>query len=131
MLVAVLSALSNLSAEPIWANDGARYALFRREIPLADEQVKSATIHVAAAQSGPLEKLLAAYRLYVDGVAIGIGPGRGETRTAAYPDGGGVNHTFYDSFSITVKSPTLVLDLQCYHASGDATADCNSSVDAV
>ena len=77
-----------LSAEPIWAGNGARYALFRREVHLPADRVQSATMHVAAAQSGPLEKLLGAYRLYVDGVAIGIGPGRGDVRTAAYPDGG-------------------------------------------
>ena len=114
-----------LTAEPVWAGASkARYALLRREVILP-QHVSDATILVSAAQSGPMEKLLGAYRLYVGGVAVGIGPGRGDVRTAAYSDGGDANHSFVDVHRVTNMLPQsgpLALGLQCYHASGDSSA---------
>ena len=130
MLAAVVAGgppLRPLEAEPIWAGaDGTRYALFRREVTLPS-LIREARVLVTAAQSGPAEKLLGAYRLFVAGEAIGIGPGRGDARTAAYPDGGDNNHTAWDEFDVTALTQqaangTLVLGLQCYHESGDSSA---------
>ena len=120
---------SALVAEPIWAGGaGARYALLRREI-VVFSKVQSAVAYVAAAQSGPIEKLLGSYRLYVGGRAVGVGPGRGDARTAAYPHGGDVNHTMYDTIDVSATvgaaatvSGGVVLGLQCYHPTGDKTA---------
>ena len=129
MMAIVMSGipLNALSAEPIWADLGARYALFRRVVPM-NVAVQSARILVTAVQSGRMEKLLGAYRLYVNGAAIGIGPGRGDVRTAAYSDGGDRNFTFYDTFNVTAQATSiaapapLTLGLQCYHGTGDASA---------
>ena len=123
----LIPAACALSAEPIWAGHaGARYALLRRSVPLPATAVASAIIHVTAAQSGTMEKLLGAYRLYVGGAAVGVGPGRGGARTAAYADGGDLNHTYYDTFNVTARvqatTRTLILGLQCYHETGDASA---------
>jgi hypothetical protein len=122
------SRIDPLAAEPIWAGTAAsRYALFWREVELPSN-VLEAHILATAAQSGPSEKLLGAYRLYVGGAAIGIGPGRGGARTAAYPDGGDANHTYLDEYNVTAlvraapASGTLVLGLQCYHETGDTSS---------
>ena len=100
-LAALASSPGPPTAEPIWAGtEASRYALFWREVELPSN-VHDARIIVTAAQSGLSEKLLGAYRLYVGGVAIGIGPGRGGARTAAYPDGVDANHTYLDEFNVT------------------------------
>ena len=111
-----------LTAEPIWAGaENSRFALFRRELELPSDRVLYAQILVTAVQSGLDEKLLGAYRLYVGGVAIGIGPGRGGNII-------GANHTYLDEFNVTAlvraaqKSSTLVLGLQCYHESGNTSS---------
>ena len=124
-MLALFLAATSLTAEPIWAGASkARYALLRREVTLP-QRVRDASILVSAAQSGPMEKLLGAYRLFVGGVAVGIGPGRGDVRTDAYSDGGDANHTFLDVHNVTSLLPSsgpLALGLQCYHASGDSSA---------
>ena len=51
-----------------------------------DISLKSTTTHVhalvTAYPSGRQEKLLGAYRLYVNGNVLGLGPGRGEHATS-------------------------------------------------
>ena len=125
MFVVIVGATA-LTAEPVWSGaDGARYVLLRRQVALRPAKVLSATIHVAAVQSDTMERLLGAYRLYVGGKAIGMGPGRGGHRTAAYPDGGDVNHTYYDTYDVSalaMQTNYLVVGLQCYHTTGDKSA---------
>ena len=125
MFVVIVGATA-LTAEPVWSGaDGARYVLLRRQVALRPAKVLSATIRVAAVQSDTMERLLGAYRLYVGGKAIGMGPGRGGHRTAAYPDGGDVNHTYYDTYDVSalaMQTNYLVVGLQCYHTTGDKSA---------
>ena len=125
MFVVIVGATA-LTAEPVWSGaDGARYVLLRRQIALRPAKVLSATVHVAAVQSDTMERLLGAYRLYVGGKAIGMGPGRGGHRTAAYPDGGDVNHTYFDTYDVSAlakQTNYLVVGLQCYHTTGDKSA---------
>ena len=104
LLVGALGNEITLTAEPIWASGSSvRYALLRREVHLGSA-VKNAEAFVTAAQSGPMEKLLGSYRLYVEGEAVAIGPGRGEVRTAAYPAGErGANFTMFDALDLTAR----------------------------
>jgi len=119
----------------IWAVSPAasklpRYVMMRKVVPLPKTQIIAATAFATAAVSGDMEKLLGAYRLYVGGVSVGIGPGRGEAKTAAYTGGGDKNHTGYDSIDIgaslkalsTLEGGSLALGLQCYHPTGDSNA---------
>jgi hypothetical protein len=108
----------------VWSSEaGARYTFFRKDLKLV-KKVTSAIAHVTAAQSGGKEKLLGAYRLYVNGAAVGIGPGRGEVNVGAS------NHTMYDIIDLLPRlsevefdvGSTMHLALQCFHESGDDTA---------
>ena len=88
---------------PIWHDgDGARYVFFQKQVNVSDK-VASAIARITASQSNSDEKLLGSYKLYIGSVdLVAIGPGRGEARTGAYSDGGGVeNHTLYDTLELT------------------------------
>jgi hypothetical protein len=61
---------------PLWASSGA-FVYLRLEIPQLPDWA-SATAFVSAFQDGPNERLLGAYRLYVNGKFAAIGPVRGE-----------------------------------------------------
>ena len=63
----------------------------------------SATVFVSANQDGTLKKLLSAYRLYVNGVVVSVGPGRGNSANSA------VNHTVYDSVDVTAHIDTVLI----------------------
>ena len=86
--------------------------------------VAHVTIYVTAAQDGPNEKLLGAFRLHVNGVATAIGPGRGDVNV------GKKNHTTYDAIDLTGAAQSavarlggrLLLALQCYHHDGSGQA---------
>jgi hypothetical protein len=54
-------------------------------------------IRALPAQDGTLEKLLSAYRLYVNGRVVGVGPGRSDAANS------GANHSVYDSVDITAE----------------------------
>jgi hypothetical protein len=122
----IVTAPSFRDVKPIWAQPGARFALLRKVVPAPASPYVHGTAFVTASQSGAMEKLLGAYRLFVDGRTVAIGPGRGEARTAAYADGGDTNHTQFDSVDVspgvTAASGPLVIGLQCYHDSGGAGA---------
>ena len=114
---------------PIWANgSSSQFVLFRYVVPIPKSPYTRGIAFVTARQSGPMEKLLGAYRLYVGGRAVAIGPGRGEVRTAAYADGGDKNHTQYDSIDISAAilssgpSAALSLGLRCFHNTGGKDA---------
>jgi len=61
----------------------------------ASLDVTQATAFVTADQSGPNEKLLGAYRLYIDGTTAGIGPGRADVPVSRS------DHFVYDSVNVT------------------------------
>jgi hypothetical protein len=92
------------------------------QVVMLDSQkaIGHATLYVTAAQDGPGEKLLGAYRLHVNGVATAIGPGRGDVNV------GKKNHTPYDTLDLTGAALSaaarlggrLVLALQCFHNDG-------------
>ena len=116
-------------ATPIWANgSSSQFVLFRHVLPIPRSPYTRGIAFVTARQSGPMEKLLGAYRLYVGGRSVAIGPGRGEVRTAAYTDGGDKNHTQYDAIDISeaihtsVRSAPLALGLRCFHRTGGKDA---------
>ena len=89
----------------------------------------------SANQDGSLKKLLSAYRLYVNGKVVSVGPGRGNSANAA------PNHTVYDSVDITAElqqawaargsasssngdggAATVTFAAQCYHHDSGADA---------
>jgi len=72
------------------------------------------TVFITALQSDPQEKLLGAFKLFINGKIYGIGPGRGDVSTTKS------NHTPYDSIDIpkTDLSFPLILAIQSYHAQG-------------
>ena len=70
-------------------------------------------------------KLLSAYRLYVNGKVVAVGPGRSDAANS------GVNHTVYDTVDITAElqaaqqagtAGAVVFAAQCYHHDGGADA---------
>jgi len=137
MAVAAIAAVWAFTAEPIWAGQSnARYVLLRRVISLPSHDgktpvVSAATIHVTAVQSDDKQELLGAYRLYLDGTILGIGPGRGDAPHTG-PKGAGANTTFFDTFRGTgvvdvvnaaaAKHAAIAVGLQCYHYKGDSNA---------
>eukprot|EP01047_Picozoa_sp_COSAG01_P044882 COSAG01_NODE_4090_length_5360_cov_26.230184_2_plen_447_part_00 len=62
---------------PIRHPHAKQYSLFRKDFDVI-AFVKSATCYVTALGSGPRQQLLGAYRLYISGASVSIGPGRGE-----------------------------------------------------
>jgi len=104
---------------------GSSYAYFRHSEALRGD-VASASVFVSANQDGSLKKLLSAYRLYVNGKVVSIGPGRGDSANSA------ANHTVYDSVDITAElkqawaengySASVVFAAQCYHHDSGADA---------
>jgi hypothetical protein len=58
------------------------YAFFRSTTTLRGD-VASASVFVSANQDGSLKKLLSAYRLYVNGKVVSVGPGRADSANAA------------------------------------------------
>eukprot|EP01052_Picozoa_sp_SAG31_P000583 SAG31_NODE_17_length_35773_cov_25.999271_8_plen_501_part_00 len=101
------------------------YAYFRHTETLRGD-VTSATIFVSANQDGTLFKLLSAYRLYVNGKVVSVGPGRSNSANSA------VNHTVYDTVDITSElrearalygdEASVTFAAQCYHHDGGADA---------
>ena len=109
-------AFSTNKTKPIWNKDQSRYAMFKSP----DISLESTTTHihvlVTAYPSGPQEKLLGAYRLYVNGNVLGLGPGRGEHATNM--PGRPVMFDIYDLTNIISTSQTLKIGIQCYHSDG-------------
>ena len=101
------------------------YAYFRHTEQLRGD-IASATIFVSANQDGTLFKLLSAYRLYVNGKVVSVGPGRSNSANSA------VNHTVYDTVDITSElrevralygdEASVTFAAQCYHHDGGADA---------
>ena len=111
------------TTSPIWyPGTSTRYGLFRKDVALPTATLTAAIAHVTAAQSGDSEKLLGAYRLYVNGKTVGIGPGRGEKYVKD------ADRTTYDIIGVTrtaknsINSGFLALALQCFHQDGGAAA---------
>lgn len=114
-----------LVAQPIWfSRPGARYTLHRLVQPPPESPIVSAIASVTAVQSNQMEKLLGAYRLIVNGVSVGIGPGRGLGSTAL---ASASKRTGYDSIDLTSAlnknvNASNAFGLQCYHKDGGAGA---------
>jgi len=123
------SAFSN-STEPIWAPaaDATKFVLLRPQTQNLSRRVARMVLLVSAAQdNGDKQQTLAMYRLFVNGIAMGMGPGRGEQPLVT--GRGAPIHTapIFD----TIEVPTSVIDaspdrisvsLQCWNPVGDATA---------
>ena len=106
----------------IWLPSKASYALFRKEIAVP-KGATNATAYVTALVSGGKQKLLGAYRLFVNGASAGIGPGRGDCSlqyTGAAADKSLC--TEYDTIDLSPHLPasggTMALGIQSYHMSG-------------
>ena len=134
----VTALFDGFSAPPIWLppapghNPAAAppggwrptYAYFRHVESLRGD-VLAATVFVTATQSGIEEKLLSAYRLYVNRRVVSVGPGRGEAAVR------GPKPTPYDTVDVTsavvhaasVDSGRVVFAAQCYHHDGAAGAN--------
>ena len=110
---------------PPHSDKAVSYAFFRHSEALRGD-VASASVFVSANQDGTLFKLLSAYRLYINGKVVSVGPGRSDSANSA------VNHTVYDSVDITAElkqawaesgaAATVVFAAQCYHHDGGADA---------
>ena len=104
---------------PIWyPSSNAKFTLHRTIVQKQNSPYKKATAFVTALQSGKQQKLLGAYRLYINEESVGIGPGRGDGPTNAG------NHTPFDSIDVTgavmlSNATNMVIGLQCYSA-GDS-----------
>ena len=103
------------TTQPIWTADKkAQFTLHRYVLPAFTSPVRSATAFVTAKQEA---KLLGAYKLRINGVVAGIGPGRGDSPTDQTP---------YDSIDVTdfisgnlSHDGVVVLGLQCFSLSGN------------
>lgn len=103
---------------PSPGSKGPRYAYFRHTEMLRGD-VASAAVFVSANQDGSLQKLLSAYRLYVNGVVVAVGPGRSDMANSWS------NHSIYDSVDVTLhlqaawranpNAASVTFALQCYH----------------
>ncbi len=108
---------------PIWAaGDTAHFALHRLVVTpaaLATASPVSRAVAFVTAQQAP--KLLGAYKLLLDGVVVGIGPGRGDAMTNLTGQGRRVP---YDALDVSAAVAGLavgqdwVVGLQCYAAQG-------------
>ena len=143
--VRFFTSLTAWQAKPIWAapcaagtrkgpptgnNTTPDYAWFRSQLKLpAGDAVVSALAFVSAEAPLAVEnkentekfgldrgsKILAAYKLHVDGVAIGVGPGR--PRCGVVAQGSCDRETPYDGFSLNVAPGATQLAIQI-HAYG-------------
>ena len=99
-------------AEPIWHKDSPAYVFLRRQFNIEQtKKVSKASVMITAAQSNGQEKLLGAYRLYVNGQVMGIGPGRGDVAVAQ------LNHTQFDLIDVTAAvgdATSIVMAIQAY-----------------
>eukprot|EP01044_Picomonas_judraskeda_P008498 COSAG03_NODE_974_length_5139_cov_2.100397_7_plen_614_part_00 len=110
------------TTQAVWTPGKARYALFRQEIAVP-EGAKNATCYVTALVGGAKQKLLGAYRLYVNGASAGIGPGRGDC-SLEYKGSAADKQlcTEHDTIDLSDHLPAaggkLTIGLQSYHEGG-------------
>lgn len=110
-----VSAFSN-ETYPIWVPKdlNATHAFLRPKTLHLDSNPSKIHILVSAAPDGKVQqRVLAAYRLYVNGEYIGIGPGRAEKSLISHP-----KDTVVDEFQLDFTSKTISFALQCYHENG-------------
>jgi hypothetical protein len=97
--------LPGTRSQPIWSSNNSQYVLLRKEFNLSSSsKVSSGCIAITAAQCN--DKLLASYKLWLNGVAISNGPGRNMNATQGY-----------DVVQIvpTLLKATNVIAIQAYH----------------
>jgi hypothetical protein len=110
------------TTQAVWTPTTARYAFFRQEI-IVPKGAKNATCYVTALVSGTRQKLLGAYRLYVNGASAGIGPGRGDC-SLQYKGSAADKQlcTEHDTIDLSGHLPAaggkLTIGLQSYHEGG-------------
>ena len=94
--------------KPIWTSTADRYGFLRTSFT-PHGPIAHAHAFVTAPQEGADAKLLGAYRLFLNGVVAGTGPGRGDAAV----------HTPYDTVDLTSQLAAgggdVVLALQGYH----------------
>ena len=110
---------------PAWANATHVLLLPPAQPPSWRSDFTDATVRVSAAQSDPdgaprHQKLLASYRLFVNGVFVGIGPGRGNVPLGNLSSPGSV---IYDQIVIpaavlALRAGAPSVALQCFGRSG-------------
>eukprot|EP00928_Gymnodinium_smaydae_P080703 TRINITY_DN64352_c0_g1_i1.p1 TRINITY_DN64352_c0_g1~~TRINITY_DN64352_c0_g1_i1.p1 ORF type:complete len:928 (+),score=60.54 TRINITY_DN64352_c0_g1_i1:39-2822(+) len=108
------------AAKPVWL-DGANFAFFRKDIELVpDRQVVSAYAYAVAVPVGyNMEKFLGAYRLYVDGIVVGTGPGRG---SHSYSQPGEPDYDTLDVTHVLCGKRQVTLALQGFSDKNDMSA---------
>ena len=119
VLLPVSFALVNFSNDtlPIWAphNQNAKHTFLRPATMSLSASAAKMTVLVSAAPDIKNDgKTLALYRLYVNGVFTGIGPGRGEGTLST--------SAVYDVIDVPASTlqgtKSVSVALQCYHADG-------------
>ena len=123
MLAAVLmTAALSWSGSPIWGNNQNQYVYFRKVIKYDDGETPiHASVNITAFPHSHRQKLLGAYRLYINGKVAGVGPGRGECsygkpmtdKTCTLVDSIDV------SKNINLNNKSLTIAVQSYCDGGD------------
>jgi len=108
---------------------GARTVLLRSPDLTLRDAVTRLRVKVGAAPTGePEQRVLAAYRLFVNGQDVGIGPGRGDAVVGApetpepFPGSFIFDEIDVPAAVLAVGGARLSLALQCYHSDGKAAA---------
>ena len=123
---------------PSTTKNNASYVFLRPNISLASyfrlsrkspsSTIKMVKVKVSAAQDNAhgdgKQRLLAAYRLFINSIEVAQGPGRGKVPTSATKM---VGNAIFDSLTITSRAiigrgDTLGVALQCFQATGDMEA---------
>jgi hypothetical protein len=108
--------IADNSTHPIWTQDSeSKFALLRKTVQLKGEPKLLSHIQcfVTGLQTDD-EKLIGAYRLYVNGAVVGTGPGRADRELM----GDAADNTQYDVFDLTdaaATSNSMTIALQGYH----------------
>eukprot|EP01060_Flectonema_neradi_P030823 TRINITY_DN4552_c0_g1_i2.p1 TRINITY_DN4552_c0_g1~~TRINITY_DN4552_c0_g1_i2.p1 ORF type:complete len:786 (+),score=133.02 TRINITY_DN4552_c0_g1_i2:87-2444(+) len=122
MLAAVLTAaVVSWSGEPIWGTNETRYVYLRKAVGFElGEVVDTISANITAIPHEGRQKLLGGYRLYVNGLIAGVGPGRGECDYT--PSATASLCTLFDTIDLTKYSLNnktgLTLAIQGYYEKG-------------
>ena len=112
---------------PIWAPApiAAKFVLLRPPTVHLNETAARMKVLVSAAQDNKdQQQVLALYRLFVNGMAVGMGPGRGEVPVSLSS-----HNAIFDTIDVpqsalgaSVDGKTFSVALQCWHPDGGTSA---------